>query len=257
MRHYNPTVIGFGRAESFVLGAGGKIVSVDEAFANKEIPVAFFGVGHAKLHNIIVSNKLDFYFLDTGYLGNVKTKLYKRITKNKLNNTQNIIERPSDRLEKLSIDRTSYSRGNKILIIPPDQKVLNCFENTLNTSSWIQQTIESIKHHTDREIVVRERNRNRTERMIHDKFSDALQDNVHACVVWSSNCAVESVLHNIPVISLGPTATTKVSPFELNQIDNVPNLNQDLVENWLRHLSYCQFTDSEMLSGFAWNLINR
>lgn len=257
MRHYDPKVIGFGRTEPFVLGSGGKIVSVDEAFANREIPVAFFGVGHTKLHDIIVSNNLDFYFLDTGYLGNVKTKIYKRITKNNLNNTQDIIERPRDRLEKLSIDRTSYSRGNKILIIPPDQKVLNCFGNTLETTSWIKQTIESIKHYTDREIVVRERNRNRTERMIHDKFSDALQDDVHACVVWSSNCAVESVLHNIPVISLGPTATTKISPFELNQIDNVPNLNQDLIENWLRHLSYCQFNEEEMLSGLAWNFVNQ
>ena len=84
MHHCDTKVIGFGRTEPFVLGAGGKIVSVDEAFANKEIPVSFFGVGHTKLHDITVSNKLDFYFLDTGYLGNVKTKIYKRITKNNL-----------------------------------------------------------------------------------------------------------------------------------------------------------------------------
>ncbi len=257
MHRYNPPVIGFGRTEPFVLGSGGKVVTVEEAFENRETPVAFFGVGHTILHNIIIDNKLDYYFLDTGYIGNIKTKIHKRITKNNLNNTQDIIERPNDRLEKLTLDREKYKRGDNILVIPPDQKVLNCFDKDIEAKAWIEETVSLIKKHTDRKIVVRERNRNRTERMIHDKFTDALQDNIHACVVWSSNCAVESVLHQIPVISLGPTATTKVSPFSINQIDNVPALEEDLIDKWLRHISYCQFTEEDMRSGFAWICVNQ
>jgi len=257
MRHYEPKVIGFGRSEPFVLGSGGKIVTVEEALANKEIPVAFFGVGHTVLHNIIINNNLDYYFLDTGYIGNIKTKIYKRITKNNLNNTQDILDRPNDRLEKLTLDRTKFKRGDRILVIPPDQKVLNCFGRDLDANAWIDHTVNLIRKHTDREIIVRERIRNRTERMFYYKFTDALQDNIHACVVWSSNCAVESVLHQIPVVSLGPTATTKVSPFSINQIDSVPTLDEDLIDKWLRHLSYCQFTDEDMRSGFAWSCVNQ
>jgi hypothetical protein len=257
MRHYEPKVIGFGRSEPFVLGSGGKIVTVEEALANKEIPVAFFGVGYTVLHNIIINNNLDYYFLDTGYIGNIKTKIYKRITKNNLNNTQDILDRPNDRLEKLTLDRTKFKRGDRILVIPPDQKVLNCFGRDLDANAWIDHTVNLIRKHTDREIIVRERIRNRTERMFYYKFTDALQDNIHACVVWSSNCAVESVLHQIPVVSLGPTATTKVSPFSINQIDSVPTLDEDLIDKWLRHLSYCQFTDEDMRSGFAWSYVNQ
>ena len=56
---------------------------------------------------------------------------------------------------------------------------------------------------------------------------------------------------------MGPTATRKVSPYTIEQIDNVPNLDKDLVDMWTRILSYSQFTDNEMQSGLAWNLINR
>jgi hypothetical protein len=250
-------VIGFARASAFVTGAGGRVTSIEETFSNTSIPVAWSGVGYAALYHSLLEKKLDYYYIDTGYLGNVKTKDFKRITKNGLNDFRPLKDRPNDRLSKLRIDSTPYNRGNKILIIPPDQKVLNCFSPNTSALSWIDNTIQQLKLHTDREIVVRERNRSRQERVTTDKFTDALQNDIHAVVVWSSNCAVESVLHNIPVINTGPTATTQVSPYSIEQADNVPNLDKDIVEKWKRHLSYCQFTSNEMLSGLAWEIINQ
>jgi hypothetical protein len=250
-------VIGFGRASAFITGSGGKITTVEETFENTTIPVAWSGVGHTILYHSLLEKNLDYYYIDTGYFGNVKTKDFKRITKNGLNDFQLLKNRHNDRLSKLRVDTTPYQRGNKILIIPPDQKVLNCFSPNTTATMWLDNTIQQLKLHTDREIVVRERNRSRQERISTDKFTDALQNDIHAVVVWSSNCAVESVLHNIPVINVGPTATTQVSPYSIEDADNVPNLNNDLVDQWKRHLSYCQFTSDEMLSGLAWEIINQ
>lgn len=251
------SVIGFGRAAPFIIGAKGKVTSVEETFANTTIPIAWSGVGHGHLYQHILKNNIDYYYIDTGYFGNHKTKLYKRITKNGLNNSSNIITRPTDRLEKINLDREQYRRGKGILVIPPDQKVLNCWHPGATTMDWITQTVDSIKQNTDRPITVRERIVSRTERVNYNKFTDALQQDVYATVVWSSNCAVESILHGIPVVNAGPTATHAVSPNFINSIDQISDLDKDLVELWLRHLSYSQFTDEEMVSGLAWEIINQ
>jgi hypothetical protein len=250
-------VLGFGRSAKFVLGAGGTETTLEEILKNTNAPVAWSGVGHYSVLRILEKYSLDYYYIDTGYFGNGKRKTYKRITKNNLNDCRDIIERPVDRLSAINLDRTEYHRGETILVIPPDQKVLNCWAPMENVESWIENTVRILKQYTDRKIIIRNRVKSRADRVAHNKFTDALQDNVYATVVWSSNCAVESVIHGIPTVSVGPTATKKVSSFFIEQIDNIPNLDKDLVESWLRHLSYSQFTDEEMLNGVAWKILNQ
>jgi hypothetical protein len=252
-------VIGTGRSAYFVNGAGGTVFdSEDNMFSNTTLPVAWSGYGGKRLYRHILEHKLDYYYIDTGYFGNIKTKDYKRITKNDLNNFSEIIETPSNRLDKLVVDRSQFKRGEDILVIPPDQKVLNCWSPGLTPDEWLSSLDLELKKYTNRKIHIRRRpNVTRFERRTYNTFLDHLQNNIHAVIVWSSNCAVESVLHGVPVVNMGPTATRKVSPYTIEQIDNVPNLDKDLVEMWARVLSYSQFTDSEMQSGLAWNLINR
>ena len=248
-------VIGFGRAENFVKGAQGLVVSKSDIFQNSDKSIAWSGVGHIDILRHIELHNLDHYYIDTGYFGNIKLKTYKRITRNNLNDDRNIISRPNDRLERLSIDRTQFIRGNKILLVPPDQKVLSCWDPGVDADTWIDETIEKIKNYTQRQIIVRYRAKSRTQRIVHDTFLQALQNDINVVVTYSSNCAVESIIHGIPVISLGPTATKVVSDSTLESIDTVKNLDHDLVENWLRHLSYSQFTEQEMLDGLAWEYL--
>jgi hypothetical protein len=90
-----------------------------------------------------------------------------------------------------------------------------------------------------------------------DTFLHAVADNVHAVVTFVSGACVESVLHDVPVISLGPSACVQVSPWSIDRIDQVPNIDTDLKEAWMRHLSYCQFTEKEMQLGQAWRILNQ
>lgn len=250
-------IIGYGRAAKFAVGSGGIETNYSDTLSNSVYPVAWSGVGHFEILRNLQRCQLDFYYIDTGYIGNKKLKTYKRITKNKLNDDREIIDRPNDRLSILTVDREQYKRGSDILIIPPDQKVLNCWAPGIILEEWLTDIQNMLKSLTDRKVIIRTRIKNRADRLVNNKFTDSLKNNVHATLVWSSNCAVESVLHGIPVINLGPTATTKVSPFILDQVNDVPDLDPDLVESWIKHISYCQFTDEEMKSGLAWNLLNQ
>jgi hypothetical protein len=91
--------------------------------------------------------------------------------------------------------------------------------------------------------------------VLFDTFTDALQNDVWAVVIWASNAGVESLMHGIPVISIGPSACTPLSG-NLTNIDGLPEVDPTQVEAWLRHLSYSQFSRKEIANGTAWRMLN-
>jgi hypothetical protein len=158
-------------------------------------------------------------------------------------------------LDRLQVDTTQISRGNSVLIIPPDTKQASHF-NIGNVDTWLADTVSRIQDSTDRPIQIRHRPASRTTRMATDTLVQALSQDINVVVTFISNSGVEAVLHNIPVISLGPGACVKVSPWSLDQIDAVPDVDTEIKEAWMRHLSYCQFTQHEMRTGQAWKILN-
>jgi hypothetical protein len=128
--------------------------------------------------------------------------------------------------------------------------------NLGDPEQWITDTVELIRQHTDREILVRRRILSRTHRLVEDTFVDQLQQDINAVVTYTSNCAVESVLHDIPVVSLGKSAAIQVCPDGVDQIDSLPDIDPDIKEAWMRHLSYAQFTEEHLRCGTAWHILN-
>jgi len=250
-------MLGFGH-QSFVLPllrqVGGRMATAEEILANTTQPMILSGPKstvpeQAKKHG------LDWYYIDTGYIGNgIGKKTWFRVTKNAHQNTGPIIDRRDARLQKLQLDTTRYARGNRIMIVPPDDKV--CTQFGIESSQvWLDQVIDKIKHFTDREIIIRSRPASRYVRQTSNRFIDALQEDINAVVVLNSNCAVESVMHGIPVICLGESAAQPLAG-ALEQIDSLPDLDQGEIWRWLRHLSYCQFTKKEMQFGICWRILN-
>ena len=223
---------------------------------NTQWPMIFSGVTHlapvqqARLHG------LDYWYIDSGYLGNHKRKIHWRVCKNSIHASGALVERPRDRLDRLQVNTARIKRGDDILIVPPDRKQASHWP--IGTpESWLDATIQTIQQHTDRRIRIRQRPLSRTVRQSTDTFLNAVSDNVHAVVTFVSGACVESVLHDIPVISLGPSACTQISPWSVDRIDQVPDIDRDLKEAWMRHLSYCQFTEKEMRLGQAWRILNQ
>ena len=194
-----------------------------------------------------------FYYIDNGYLGNGQAKTYFRIIKNHVHDIRAIIERPGDRLARCSIRLKPKSSGSKILIAPPSQKSLSLWG--MDPEVWVAETVADLRQHTDRPIEIRLK-RPRAERLIENTMEEALADDVYCLVTYNSVSAVEAVMLGKPAITLGPNAAAVVANTQVSDIEKLSFPNDDLREAWLRHLSYSQFTFTEMSDGTAWRILN-
>ena len=237
--------------QSFVQGAGGQISTwTREEFT--QTPVVLRGITKRKQMEACRAAGRDFYYIDTGYFGNGKKKLYHRITRNDVQWFGPIVERPGDRLEKTQVRPRKMTRGTSILLAPPSQKLLNNYDIILE--DWLDQVQQEIKKHTDRPVVIRTK-QGRSTRVNDDTMEMALTRDVHCLVTFSSIAAGEALLYGKPAITLGPNAAAPLCSQSLAEIENprVPSLDE--VEAWARHMAYCQFTEVEMRDGTAWRIL--
>jgi hypothetical protein len=242
-------------ATEFVNGSGGKFVSYEEMYANITLPMCWAGFFKPLWLEISKKNNLKFYNFDSGYFGNKKKKIIFRLSVNNFQNTDPIIDRPSDRWERLNIKLESFKQGSDIVVIPPDRKKMHAL-NLGKSEEWVANTIEEIKKYSDRPIRIRERPEPRADRLIHNTFKDFIKENTFCVVGHSTNALVEAAMCDIPVISLGHSATHSLYNYSLSDIEKLKPVDQDQKQAWLNHLSYSQFTREELKSGYAWEIIN-
>ena len=238
--------------QSFIMGSGGQITVWDKVKASM-VPVVLRGVTKRKQMKACREANRDFYYIDTGYFGNGRKKLYHRITKNNMQNIGPVIHRTRDRLSVTGYQARKFKLGGKILLAPPSQKLLQCYDLDLET--WITQTKQEIGLYTDREIVVREK-QGRSVRVTTDTMEMALSKDIYCLVTFSSIAAVEAVMLGKPAIVLGPSAAYSVCSDSLEEIEKLYIPTLDEVEEWAAHLAYCQFTEAEMRDGTAWKILN-
>ena len=238
--------------KSFIMGSGGQITNYDK-IESSMTPVVFRGITKSKHMRACEAKGRDYYYIDTGYFGNMRKKFYHRITKNAMQNIGPVIERPFDRLALIGWQKRKFRTGRNILICPPSAKAMDNFG--LNLKEWIENTVNTIKANTDRPIVIREKV-SRRERSSTDTMEMALERDVHCLVTYNSIAATEAVLLGKPAFTLGPNAAHSVSSDDLTQIDTPYYPTLDEVEAWAAHLSYSQFSEAEMMDGTAWRILN-
>ena len=243
--------------EAFVQGCDG-IISEFESEIDSGIPLVIRGVGGSSRRAIkhCWDTGRDFYALDSGYWGNDKSKSkgWHRITKNALQNTGPIIDKPADRLGMIGYNYKKFTKGKKILICPPSDKVMMLFKQP-TAEEWVTQTINELKKYTDRPIEVRLKPV-RQERVSNKTMAQALADDVHCMVTYNSIAATEALMNGKPAIALGPNAAQVLCNTSLSEIENLNIPTKDEMYAFMKHLSYCQFSKKEMLNGVAWRIIN-
>jgi hypothetical protein len=226
-------------------------------------PILIRGIssgGHAK-HAI--ANNRDFYFIETGYLGNYRCdnnqtgrKIYHRIEKNSMQQSR-IMDVPDDRWRELcsfnpALNYNGWKKpGSKILLIMSTEKPFEYYGTTKD--EWVNSTIAALRQHSDREIVIREK-AGRGERT-NDTIYDALDKDIHAVVTYNSIAAVEAIQYGIPAFCTAPTAASAVSTGDFSQIENPHKPSEDVIYKWLSSVAYGQFSLNEILTGQAWNLV--
>jgi len=243
---YDPTL------ESFVRGCGGQITTWSKT-ETTPTPVVLRGITKRKQMDACRATGKDFYYIDTGYFGNGKKKLYHRITKNDVQNFGPVVDRPSDRFNRTGVQlKKVRADGSKILLAPPSQKLLNLYDIDLET--WLEQTLTEIRAHTDREVVIR-RKQGRSARINDDTIEMALDQDIYCLITYSSIAASEAILHGKPAITLGPNAAAAVCSTSIAEIEKIYRPSQQEVANWAHHMAYCQFTEVEMRDGTAWRIL--
>ena len=253
-------------------------LSIEEKF-QKTIKGASLDVyrGVVKRKHIVKDwqEKKDFYYLDTGYFGNFTSpgnpggkKLFHRIVKNDLQKHW-LENHPSDRWEEICKIDSRYQwkgwkkKGNKILIVVPNRKSCIFYgyeegklkDRDPSKPTWLMNTVETIKKHTDMEIVVREKG-SRSARHTHSIF-DALDEGIFATVAFNSIAALESVIYGIPSFVTVPCAASPLSLTDLSQISTPFYPDESLVQQHCASLAYGQFTGEEIANGTAWKLLNK
>jgi hypothetical protein len=242
-------------ASEFTIGSGGKFVSYDNMYENTSLPMCWAGFFKPQWLEICKKYNLKFYNFDSGYFGNKKRKTIFRLSVNNFQNIDPIIDRPADRWEQLGIEQYSFKHGDAIVVVPPDRKIVH----TLGLGSedqWIDETVGKIKSFTDRKIKIRKRPEPRADRVVSNTFKDFIKDDTFCVVGYSSNALVEAAMLDIPVISLGHSATKSLYSYQLVDIDKIKPAYPSDKQAWLNHLAYSQFTREELLSGVAWELIS-
>lgn len=220
-------------------------------------PIVMRGILKKKIIHKCWEDGRTFYYMDTGYFGNEKTasnpnawKFWHRIVKNDLQHGE-IISRPDDRFKLFDKKFQPWKKdGRKILVAKPDDKPMKFYGLDLN--SWLQETVDTLKKHTDRPIEIRERNPNRIDRAVNDTLQNALDNDVFALVTFNSVAAVESIFHGIPAFTLAPAnAASPVCLQDLSQIEKPYYADHDKLYQWACHLAYGQFHVNELRNGKA------
>jgi len=238
----------------FAHGAKLPIYDYDNYPDNKDIVIR--SMGKRKLIKQCWETNKTFYYMDSGYVGNYKSKsnpygwkLWHRIVKNDVQHS-NIIDRPGDRWKQLDYPIENRKQGEHILLVTPSEKP--CKFYGIDKDTWVSNTISEIKKYTDRPIVIRDK-APRQQRITRTIFEDL--NNCHALVTYQSIAAVESVLYGVPAFTLAPTAADPVCDKDLSLIEHPTQQDQDKIYKWACHLAYGQFHIDELKTGTAYRLL--
>ncbi len=248
--------------ESLVKGSNGQC-TIDMSDSHK--PMVVRGVtSKSEIVNCKNSGR-DFYYIDTGYLGNFPStgntsgkKIWHRIVKNDLQHIRPL-KLPSDRWEKLlKQDSRLQWKGwknynKKILLVLPNPKACRYYD--IDCETWIAETTDKIRTYSNLPIEVRVKG-SRSERNHGYSIYEAFDSGVYATVSFNSIASLESVLYGIPAFVSVPCAANTLTSNDLSTLKNPYRPPLENIIKMCNTVAYGQYTHEEILNGTAWKIIN-
>lgn len=268
--------------KSFASGSNGKLVQTKhfihfqpsvqgrpgKVLKKKIIPgyngIAFAGLlrGNAHILDMAISNNLDFYYIDHAYFNSgYKYPQWMRITKNGF--VQNIIlqQVSEERLKKnfnISFENYKFKDNRSIVLLPPSDTVKRVF----NVENWEEETIKSIKQHTDRPIIVRKKtgpildsrlfNIEKKEVYTYNEHIDETINNAYCVVTFNSSLSLKALQMGIPVICERYCPAFPLS----HKIEDIEKLEEKERLPLFSSLAWGQFTLEEASNPKTFEFIN-
>ena len=224
--------------------------------------VIFSGIlrGNALLMKECLARGISYYYIDHAYFNaGYKSPNWMRFTKNGFVQNRIITANSTRWNQYFSCDIQPYKYKNQkdILVLPPS----NAMRQTFDLDSWLPKTIEKLKKHTNRNIIVRHKDGPvlKEDLINPDKWIkynypplDELWKKVYCVVAYNSNATIEALTRGIPVITTKHNAAWPVS----NRIENIEHLIEHNRQMLFDSLAWGQFNYKEIKSGFAFKYVN-
>jgi len=188
--------------------------------------------------------------IDKGYFRNRKSTSHWRLSFNSLQQQQ-ILDVPDDRLKAFNIDIKPWqTAGEYVIILAPNPKPLLYYTGSEDVLSWCLETKAKLLQYTDRKIFIRFK-----EPAKHRGKDPLIKylDKCHAVVTLQSIGCVETITAGIPTLNLAPSCLNGLYQSDVSMIENLPK--PDNRYEWLKSLSYSQFTLEEFEDGKALELL--
>ena len=197
------------------------------------------------LQQAIRKLKLNFFYIDNGYIGNhnYKKPWYYRISYNQLQNTR-IGKFGKSRIHTLELNGR-YEDWNtngdyNLLVMPLPNKLFSWFNK--NYDKWRRETLEHYQSQ-DTYCVVRDKPGGRASRQ--QRFRDILPliRGARKVITHHSMAAVEALCLGKPIEILGESA--------VQHWQNRTNFDRN---EMLEHIAHSQFSRDEFIDGTAWSV---
>lgn len=188
-----------------------------------DFPV-FFGFDYIPELRSCIELKTPFIFCDHAYWDRGYSNANFRIVLSDIHQT-GLVSRPLTRLPKLH----PWKRGKHVLVFPPSDTIAKTF----GAQSWAAETVETLKRHTDRPVIVKRKQ---------DGDLDSFLQDCHAVVGYATVASTDAVIRGIPAFCGPHCPATPIGLQDLSQIENP--IYPDRAE-WLRSLGSSQFNVSE------------
>jgi len=245
--------------------------------SDKSIRV-FRGITRIETIKQCLDNNIDFYYIDTGYMGCYPQKNWHRFTKNNFQTLDHLNYAQLDFLTDIDILKQRFAKvmnvpyhnyepkkqvkGDNILIIPPSAKVLRCLTVNGHTNftqeEYIDFVTKEIRKYTDRKIIVRQKpNRDERTKRGQNLKDQLVKDKIHCLVAFTSIAAFEAIQEGYPAITLGPNAASFLSEKEIKNIEKPYFADDDKIREHSLYLTACQFSRTEFLNGSAVKMVEQ
>lgn len=215
-------------------------------------------------------NNINYYYFDHAYMYKAYThkpnpifhQRFYRITKNGEQLTKLIDWKQSPELtsrikhfenvSKVKINTKLYGKGDKILILPPTEFICSYYELG-GEDYWTAETIKEIRKYTDREIVVRKKPPIGKTAPI--PFEDQLRD-AFCVVTYQSSAIIDAIRYGVPAFCSKYSCASTISKTDLSQIEQPYYPSEDEIRYWINSLLTAQFTEDEIVSGKAKEILD-
>ena len=149
---------------------------------------------------------------------------------------------PEDRLKPKRIKLNPWNKDGSFILLC-EQTPFWC--KKLGWVDWAETTTKILRKYTDRPIKVRPKVADGT-------LIDSLKG-AWAVVMPASNAGVDAAIAGVPVFSTYPSACSDIGLEDLSKIETP--IYPDNRWEWLKGLSYNQWTLKELKSGLAWDML--